>query len=139
MIAQYETGRRKPKIDTLRKICSAMGITIGELGGEIWEFYTPQEFAEDWTDCANTAVSKIPKQIESSINQAVKKTSKNLQQASEQAELHAHEIVDSDWRCIFLLHDYEQLNSTGRSEAQKRINELTEIKKYTEKEPEDSE
>ena len=74
--------------------------------------------------------------MEDSIKQGQKETSTKLKNMSEQAQQHAHEIVDSDWKCLFLLHDFEKLNAEGRSEAQKRVNELTEIKKYTEPEEE---
>lgn len=133
-INQYENNRRTPKIDTLRKICAAMNITIGELGDDVWEFYSSQEFAEDLKAAINTAISKIPVQMDARMKQGAQKTIENIHLAGEHAQQHAHEIVDSDWRCIFLLSDYDKLNNMGRSEAQKRINELTEIKKYTEQE-----
>lgn len=135
-LAQYENDRRKPKIDTLRKICSAMDISINELGEDIWKCYSVEDFAEDWADRTRSTASKIPEQIETSVKCSIKKTSENLQQASKQAQQHAYEIIDSDWRCVPLLHDYEKLNTVGRSEAQRRINELTEIKRYTEPENE---
>ena len=136
MIAQYENNRRRPKIDTLRKICSAMGITISDLGGDIWKYYSAEDFAEDLKNSITETLSILPKQMEDSIKQGQKETSTKLKNMSEQAQQHAHEIVDSDWKCLFLLHDFEKLNAEGRSEAQKRVNELTEIKKYTEPEEE---
>ena len=37
-LAQYENNRRRPKINTLRNIASAMNITLGELSPEIWKY-----------------------------------------------------------------------------------------------------
>lgn len=131
MIAQYENDKRKPKIDTLRKICTAMGITIGDLGPDIWKCYSAEDFAEDLLD---STLSKLPKQIESAIKNNAEEDMTKLRFAGEQAQQHSHEIVDSNWKSVVLLSHFEKLNADGQTEAVKRVSELTEIKKYTEKE-----
>lgn len=64
MIAQYESDRRKPKIDTLRRICNALGITISELGSDVWKFYSPEDFAEDFSmvQTENGLIRILPKE-----------------------------------------------------------------------------
>ena len=112
-IRRYENGRANPKLETLKKIADALGTSIDVLLGDNWNKYLPA-FLDD------------------AIKRSIADTRQNLHLAGDQAQQHAHEIVDSDWKCVLLLHDYEKLNTTGRNEAQKRINELTEMKKYTE-------
>jgi transcriptional regulator with XRE-family HTH domain len=45
MIAQYENGDRKPKIETLRCIANALGVPLHELAD--WGQYTTEDFVED--------------------------------------------------------------------------------------------
>lgn len=132
MIAQYENNKRKPKIDTLRKICKAMNITVGELGDDIWSHYSSKELAEDWTIRTNQALSELPEQMDSLLKQATRKTAEAVQDSAERLRQHTHEIVESDFRTAKLLYHFEKLNIKGRNEAVSRIEELTEIKKYTE-------
>lgn len=132
MIAQYENDKRKPKIETLRKICKAMNITVGELGGDIWSYYSSKELAEDWTIRTNKVLSELPEQMDSLLKRALKNTSETIQNSAERLRKHPHEIVDSDLRAVKLLYSFEKLNTTGKDEAVSRIEELTEIKKYTE-------
>ena len=54
---------------------------------------------------------------------------RELEQWQHDKEIGYSEILD-----IELLKDFRKLNKTGQLEAKKRINELTEIKKYTEPE-----
>ena len=46
LIAQYENGSRKPKLDTCRKIASALGIYIGDLIDD-WSTISQEEISND--------------------------------------------------------------------------------------------
>lgn len=94
MIAQYENGKRLPKIETLVRISQALNVDIEELAG---------------TD--ELAIIDIREQP--------KKWGFDKDNLSK-------DRVD---------HAFKKLNTTGKEEAAKRVEELTEIPRYTK--PED--
>ena len=100
MIAQYESGKRKPKIGTLAKIAEALNVYIGKLD-------------EDW----GTDITNNPAEYEKFKNKMAEFES-NLEKRIKHEEK-------------ALLDDYWKLNNIGRKEAKKRIQELTEIERYT--------
>lgn len=101
-IRKYESGDRKPKIETLRKIAAAMDVSVSELNPD-----------------ACFDVSKISKRITDIFVGDI--------------DTLITEQLNNDNE-LFLLEKYRSLNSTGKEEARKRVAELTEIKKYTERE-----
>ena len=143
-LAQYENNRRKPKLDTLRKMTEAMNVSLHELTKlypEIFNYYSPDEWHNHAIKWSNELTNKFK-------NLSTEKQG-FMKQASGLYQQHAHNVVDSDARTalllnsfeklnipgrmasIHLLNAFEKLNTTGRSEALKRVSELTEIKKYT--------
>ena len=46
MIAQYETGKRKPKLETMRKLAEALGVPMGDLVAN-WSDYSTSEIITD--------------------------------------------------------------------------------------------
>ncbi len=121
--AQYESGKRKPKIETLFRISNALGMT-------------PEEFRDWWfsdeveSDFYKGMSAKEMRSISAMRTlQEVRHQKSDLESAGRLLP-----IIDFDSHFEILLHDYEKLNTIGRNEAVKRVSELTEIKKYTEKE-----
>lgn len=102
-IAQYENGKRIPKLKTLGKIAMALEVPLYELTEMDYSQYSEQEIKDNFLSFATPY-----KYFHDSV---VKKAIHNEQ---------------------LLLDDYRKLNSDGQKEALKRVNELTEIKKYTE-------
>lgn len=100
-IYQWEKGTRKPKAEQLEKLAVALNISISEL------FETPV-FIE--------VISHNPKFHDDSINTRL----------SEYFNLFHTKTINQDT----LLFHFEKLNFIGKCEAIKRIEELTEIKKY---------
>lgn len=94
-ISQYETGKRKPKYDTLKKIIHALDVPLLEIVGE------------DELEIMVTAYMR--------------------EEAMQEVT-----IIPKDE--VFLMHDYKKLNDIGKQEARKRVNELTEIPRYIQKE-----
>ena len=92
MISAYESGIRKPKIETLQKIAAALNVSL--------EVLDPNIVIKTLTD--------IEKAIE--------------------------DLIDINDTLLFnkLVTDFDKLNPSGKEEACKRVNELTEIQKYTE-------
>lgn len=104
MIAQYESKKRKPKIDTIQKIATALNISIGELLSGNFSDYG-QEITKDF---AEGLIQNVHSAIES-----------------------GYKLLD-DSKEALLISKYRELNSNGKTEAIKRVDELTEIKKYIE-------
>ena len=45
-LAQYENGKRNPKLETVRKMADALGVYISDLIVD-WNQYSPSEYAQD--------------------------------------------------------------------------------------------
>lgn len=101
MIAQYEKGIRKPKIETLTKIADALNVTLFSLlDSDTYELKIG----------AYTRYNPI----------------------SDELELEETEYIDLTDRAKLIDYYDNVLNDIGKKEAFKRVEELTEIKKYTE-------
>ncbi|MCM1154246.1 MAG: helix-turn-helix domain-containing protein [Roseburia sp.] len=187
-IAQYERGKRQPKIETLRKIANALGVSIdylktGKSTDELWkeimkdvykssigqnireqrekQGLTQKELA-DYTGLTEATVQeceeskdlppleiikKISLFLAININKIVEDLSlypgleEDMKQNPSSYFLDYGKFLEACERTAknqekLLLEDYRKLNSLGQTEARKRLNELTEIKKYTEIEDE---
>ena len=53
MIAQYETGKRKPKLETMRKLAEALGVPMGDLVAN-WSDYSTSEIITDLKEDSRT-------------------------------------------------------------------------------------
>lgn len=124
-LRQYELGLRNPKIDTIRKISNGLSVSMSELLEGCWDEYK-SEIQEDFGKSVRNLSFSM-----SNMSEQIKETVKN---AGETAERKAQETLNSDFRSVFLLNYFSELNSIGRSEACKRVRELTELEKYTDPE-----
>lgn len=100
-LAQYESDRRNPKLETLEKISGALGVEIGKLCGlssldDILKVADP-DVKEDLYKIAGIAAQNI-----------------NIQGQREELE-----------------SAFDKLNNIGREEAVKRVQELTRLSKYS--------
>lgn len=100
-LAQYESDRRNPKLETLEKISGALGVEIGKLCGlssldDILKVADP-DAKEDLYKIAGVAAQNI-----------------NIQGQREELE-----------------SAFDKLNNIGREEAVKRIQELTRLSRYS--------
>ncbi len=96
-IAQYEGGKRTPKLETIQKLATALEVSLFDLVDK-------EEF--DKAIHIETK-SRIKRQIDNGIITTLPSG---------------------------LLDNYSKLNDTGKREADKRVQELTEIPRYTQKE-----
>ena len=101
-IRRYELGGANPKLSTLKKIADALDIEIGDLLG-----------------LAPEARKDFDKFMQGDIEHIVPNDS--------MAGMLLFELDDEGK----LLDHYRSLNSLGKEEAIKRVEELTEITKYT--------
>lgn len=109
-IGQWENGNKNPKLETLQKLATALNTNINELLESPLDD-SPAYRAFKNTNSLDSSLAKdyINKEIVSQIN--------NWQQ------------ID-----IELVKKFKQLNETGKVIAIERVNELTEISRYTQKE-----
>lgn len=106
-IRRYELGGKNsnPKIETLRKIADALEVKLFQLTDGDYSSFSAEEMRDDF-----------------------------LKSATPLDEFHKKLVANAKEEENNLLGNYRQLNTEGRQEAQKRVQELTEIKRYTETE-----
>ncbi len=111
MIAQYETGKRIPKIETIDKIAFALSVSRDDIlldTSPIEKGAVIKSGIKDMVDAFNIEVGDIKSTIETSV-----------------------EILEQRHKYISL---YDKLNGIGQAKAIERVEELTEIPRYTKKE-----
>ena len=121
-IGRYERGVLNPKISTLQKIAAALGV-------EWVDLYPDTDAASKaYIDEANAFTKKNGGLRKIGYDEAAergfidKETASNLNTMNDQIQ------------CKNMMNDYAQLNETGRTEAAKRVHELTFLPEYR-KEP----
>ena len=102
----YESGKVSPTVDSLEKIATALGCTITDLDYSIIE----------------TKLSKISAKHKSFLINFVKK--------SEEFNLNSMDGIEDDLMLDWIEIECKSLNRSGKIEALKRVQELTEIPKY---------
>ena len=142
MIAQYENGKRIPKIETLIKIAEALDCEVSDIDENIIVHRhtvrlgpTPENVeqykknAEAEKLIQKRALGEIILEGEQEkIDDYIKHKSKVLPRFRENLEKFS-DIVDA-WGENILIDRYRRLNNDGKNEAIKRIDELTEIPRY---------
>lgn len=120
-IAQYETDKRNPKIETLEKIAHALDVHPGELQGFV--NYGDDPWAPGYDIWAPPGIS--PERLE------------HLRDLRDQVRANQQEFqvfqrvqVDQDISEIEMLDYYNRLNDSGKQVAVERVKELTEIPRY---------
>lgn len=123
-IRKYELGKANPKFETLQKIATALGVPVSI-------FFNIKE--NGYTDYDLTSLS-TKKQINTVLSDVLKSkniTIDNTTTKESDASVQFHLLHDE----LTLLDNYIKLNKLGKNEAQKRVQELTEIPKYINKAP----
>ncbi len=105
-IGRWENGKVTPKLDTIQKIAVALEVPLVELTNTV----------EDIAKFSSSAMIGAAE----NIGETIIDIPKSMQILSKDEQI--------------LTSDYRKLNNTGKEEARKRVNELTEIPRYTEKE-----
>lgn len=109
-IAQYESGKRTPKLDTIQKIATALNISVNDL------LESPLDDSPLYQVLKNVDYSDSP-------------VSRNFINAQLTVQVHDWQQID-----IELVKTFKKLNEDGKAVAVERIEELTEIPRYTQKE-----
>lgn len=111
-IGQWETGKANPKYETLQKIANALEVDLIELIGV-------KGIVEQSRNILNNFNNNPEKWVQMDIE-----TGKEIPLRG--SKLQSKQIV--------LLNHYNQLNEAGKDKAIERVEELTEIPRYTDKE-----
>lgn len=108
-IAQYESGKRIPKLDTIQKIAVALNISVNDL------LESPLDDSPLYRAFKNNDASDNPLE-KHYVNSKLTEQIENWQQAD-----------------IELVKSFKKLNDSGKAVAIERVEELTEIPRYTQK------
>ena len=109
-ISQYESGKRTPKLKTIQKIADALNVNVNDL------LENPLDDSPIYKAYKNTNSLDLPL-AKNFINEKI-----------------VSQIGDWEQIDIELLKKFKQLNETGKAIAIERIEELTEIPRYIQKE-----
>lgn len=145
-IAQYENGKRTPKLETIIKIASALDCEVSDIDENIVITHhvlhppklTPERLEQFKKDAEARELIERRKSGETLTNEEqqkildygnrIKEDWENLPKFKETIKKFSNAV--DKWGENILLADYRELNSEGRSEAIKRVRELTEITRY---------
>lgn len=114
-IAQYENGKRAPKLDTIQKIATALNIGTNDL------LESPLDDSPLYRAFKNNDISDNP-----------------LEKHYVNSKL-TEQVTDWQQTDIELVKSFKKLNDSGKAVAIERVKELTEIPRYTQKETPDKE
>ena len=115
-IRQYESGKRQPRVGQLQKIANALGVSVSELIGFPIEEETMERFMRE----PKYAVAfETDEHIGIKSRATMVRYRKNFLLYQKQSEQ--------------LATAFKKLNDEGRTEAVKRVEELTEISRYQKK------
>lgn len=142
-IAQYENGKRIPKLETLIKISEALDCEVSDIDENIIVHYqtfrlepTPENIERYKTNAeAEKLIQKkasgevISEDEKEKIDDYIEHKREVLPRFHESIK-NFSTAVDA-WGENILIDRYRRLNSDGKNEAIKRIDELTEIPRYT--------
>ena len=120
-IAQYETDKRNPKIETLEKIACALGVHPGELQGFV--NYGDDPWAPGYDIWAPPGISHERLEHLRDLRDQVRANQQEFQ-------VFQRVQVDQDISGIEILDYYNRLNDSGKQVAVERVKELTEIPRY---------
>lgn len=110
----YELGKAKPKIETLQRIADALETHIGHLMGT----ETPDNADITWL---SSKLESIPlEELDQAMAEFIKDSAERFEHIS------INTLSDALWRA------FGPLNKKGKVEAVRRVQELSELRKYTE-------
>lgn len=137
-IQQYELNKREPRREQLQKIATVLDVPLYELMGFDGSIRVNPNPERERLDTEAEELIKQQASGESLTKEEQKKIADYIERTKENFS-RLHESVKSIKNTIEelgesnLLSDYRKLNISGKEEAQKRVNELTELPRYTKK------
>lgn len=144
-IQQYEAGKYSPKHDNLIKLATALECEVSDIDESIiviplpkYEL-TPERLEKARLDAearkliekhkAGESLTDEEQRKISDYGERIKKDMENLPKLRESIKNFSNAV--DKWGENILIDRYRQLNNDGKREAVKRVDELTEIPRYT--------
>lgn len=134
--SNYENNNREPNREQLQKIATALDVPLYELMGFDGSIrVNPNPERKRLDEEAKELIKRqksgenLTKEEHKKIFDYIERTKESFSRLHESAESIKNvieELGESN-----LLSDYRKLNVSGKTEAQKRVNELTELSRYT--------
>lgn len=142
-IRRYESNKANPKIETSKRIAAALGCEVTDIDESIIVHrhtlkleFTPENIERYKKDAETRELirklesgEQITEEEKEKVSGYVKRIHDSFSQLPERTK-DIKDKIDTIGENI-LLADYRELNTKGQSEARKRVNELTEIPRYT--------
>lgn len=134
-ISAFENNKTNIKFSTARKVAEALGVTIEELVGDNWSFFTLKEFKRDQSYTEDEPISYIldnaPPELAEALDYDVARIAAYYEALDrDRAEDSARQYALEKLANTTIPLDYLKLSPKGEKEAAKRVRELTEIKEY---------
>lgn len=144
-IRKYENDKQNPKVDTLKKIAKVLECQVSDIDESIiviplpkYEL-TPERLEKARLDAearkliekhkAGESLTDEEQKKISDYGERIKKDMENLPKLRESIKNFSNAV--DKWGENILIDRYRQLNNDGKREAVKRVDELTEIPRYT--------
>lgn len=130
-IRKYENGKQNPKIETLQKIADALGVSLHELlySDELIELDGIPAYNIDLTGYSMDEIQQALEKIQNDLKAKRKENTTLLSKLQPEDSVTVTDIKEQK-----LLSDYRQLNDEGKTQAIIRVEELTEVPRFTAKE-----
>lgn len=133
-IRRYELGLLNPKIETIQKIADALDVEIYELDERIEKLKDNYTFISGMKD--EIEKMKLSPETSSNEDRFINQYSWWIKDAEKEISEIQSQIGNVNPDILFpeqkLLRNFRLLNERGKKEANKRVEELTEIIRYTE-------
>ena len=128
-ISQWERDIRNPKIETLQRIAAALGVRTDTLMGQGSFDEVLERGIISPSDIANEMVMPIERVLEV-INHPESVSPEIADKVFQVGSLLAVDFMQSNPYSVRISVAMEKLNDAGQQEAVKRVEELTEVRKY---------
>ncbi len=130
--SNYENNNREPNREQLQKIADALNVPLYELmgfDGSIRVHISPEHIEVESLIKKRASGKEITEEEYKKISDYIKRTNESIPRVQE-AVKNLNSTIEELQENI-MISDYRKLNNSGKEEARKRVNELTEIPRYT--------
>ena len=131
-INRIEQGQRKLDVELFEKLCKSLNIKkIGSFTVNFISSYYKMDVGDDPICPVDELQDEFPSDDSDKIYDDPLSYEHSYSYANSEEEYDKYLEQCQKQGEEFLLTDYRKLNATGKAEARKRVNELTEIPRYT--------
>ena len=125
-ISQYERGVKVPKFETRKRIADALNISVCEF----LDADSRRNYIEEFGTEEERGQLKLEDELNSIFSRTRNETKQDQKLTKEELSDTEKEVKEMNREIEQIKKDLERLNKKGRTEALKRVRELTELSKY---------